>query len=593
MVKRLRCSKGSDAQKAGICGDATSYAGYVNFPPNTMREVRHEHPVHTFFWYFEAQKDPQDSPLVLWVNGGPGGSSMFGLFTEHGPCQVEANLETSAREWSWNREFNVLYVDQPVHTGFSYDVPTPGVFHAKNGSITTGGADAAAGPGFSGGTGFPGVFSSQDPAATANTTDNAARHYWNFLQVWTHDFLAGRPTDGSVSIFTESYGGRYGPSFAAHIQAQNARIRTGALRGARTLDLRNLGIVNGCIDLLLQEQSYPEYAYDRNPYGIRGLTRAEYAASLVAHLRKGGCADRLRGCLGLGAALDADMRGDAAAVNAACKSASDYCQNEVEFPFVFRRERGYYDVTHCFLDAFPSNRYLEFLAKEEVLRALGVPVNYTDSSYAVAAAFNATGDYARRTRRGSVGEIAGLLDAGVQVTLLYGDADFACNWVGGERVSLSVPHRGAAGFRAAGYADVELGGAESPGQVRQHGLFSFVRVYNSGHMVPASQPEAAYRLFRRAMRRTDMATGRVALTDAYATNGTCTSTRTLALPPPPAVTCHVRALASTCAENQVRAVEEGTAVVERGVVTQPLPAPGTCGASFGSELQLKSQLLFV
>lgn len=117
--------------------------------------------------------------MVLWVNGGPGGSSMFGLFTEHGPCQVEADGTTSPRPWSWNREFNVLYVDQPVHTGFSYDVPTPGLFHARNGSITPGGGGGAPADG----TVIPGVFSSQDTAATANTTENAARAYWNFLQV--------------------------------------------------------------------------------------------------------------------------------------------------------------------------------------------------------------------------------------------------------------------------------------------------------------------------------------------------------------------------------------------------------------------------
>ncbi|KAM4065910.1 serine carboxypeptidase [Hirsutella rhossiliensis] len=552
--------KGADVSykevPAEICGTAKSYAGYVNFPPNTMREFQHDYPVHTFFWYFEAQKDPQNSPLVLWVNGGPGGSSMFGLFTEHGPCQVDGNLKTSPREWSWNREFNMLYVDQPLHTGFSYDFPTPGNFHPKNGSITTLKSETEGPPADR--TVFPGVFSSQNTASTANTTENAARLYWNFLQVWTHDFLAHRPNDGSISMFTESYGGRYGPSFSAYILEQNARVRKGTLRGAKTLNLTNLGIVNGCIDLLVQEQSYPEYAYDRNP--------------------KGGCTDKIVDCLHLASTSDADMYGNVPKVNKACKDASDYCQNEVESGYVFRKKYGYYDITHCYLDPFPSNRYLEYLAQEEVLKALGVPVNYTDSSNAVLAAFNSTGDYARRNRRGFIKDIASLLDSGIQVTLLYGDSDFACNWIGGERISLSVEHGQSAAFRRAGYADVVLDGAKSPGQVRQHGLFSFVRVYHSGHMVPSSQPKAAYHMFRRAMHRKDIATGKVPLSNSYGTNGTFKSTKTLNIPPAPAVTCHARALSSTCAKNQIKAVEEGKAVIDRGIVKQPLPAPGTCPA---------------
>lgn len=226
------------------------------------------------------------------------------------------------------------------------------------------------------------------------------------------------------------------------------------------------------------------------------------------------------------------------------------------------------------------NRYLEYLARADVLAALGVPVNYTDGSVAVVAAFNGTGDYARG---GYLPALAALLDAGVHVALLYGDRDFACNWVGGERVSLVVAHAAAPAFRAAGYADVELAGGPSPGQVRQHGLFAFVRVYQAGHMVPSSQPRAAYHLFRRAVRRRDLATGRLALTPGYATCGPFRSTATLRLAPAPAVTCHVRALPSTCAANQIDAVARGTALVRRGVVVHPPPPPGTCPAALRYE----------
>ncbi|PHH92672.1 hypothetical protein CDD83_6090 [Cordyceps sp. RAO-2017] len=559
---------------AEICGTATSYAGYVNFPPNSMSEVRHDYPVHTFFWYFEAQKNADKAPLVAWVNGGPGGSSMFGLFTEHGPCQINSSLQASANPWSWNREYNVLYVDQPVHTGFSYDVATDGFFDVKTGVVTPRRPDPAAAA--TGRTRLGGVFSSQDPAATANTTENAARHYWNFLQVWTHDFLARRPHGPSMAIWTESYGGRYGPSFAAYIQRQNGRVRDGSLPHARPLNLTSLGIVNGCIDLLVQEPSYPEYAYDRNPFGQRVIGRDQYANALVAWAGKGGCRDRALRCLELAHELEPGMYGNETSVNAACKDASDFCQNELEGPYMFAKKYGYYDMRHCYLDPFPSNNYLEYLALERVQRAIGVPVNYTDASSAVVTAFNATGDYARRIPGGFLESIAGLLDAGIPVSLLYGDSDYACNWVGGERISLAVRHGAAPAFARAGYADVVVAGAPSPGQVRQHGLFSFVRVYQSGHMVPSSQPEAAWHLLRRAMRGKDLATGQVDVSDAYSTNGSFRSWTTLVAPASPAATCHVRGLPSLCSQNQIEAVDDGTALIENGVVVRPAADPRAC-----------------
>lgn len=81
-----------------------------------------------FYWLFKNEKNPSGS-LVLWLNGGPGSSSMFGLFMENGPLRVTrvgpnpgdlvVGLPQGGGSWI-DEGADLLYLDQPVNTGFSY-----------------------------------------------------------------------------------------------------------------------------------------------------------------------------------------------------------------------------------------------------------------------------------------------------------------------------------------------------------------------------------------------------------------------------------------------------------------------------------------
>jgi carboxypeptidase C (cathepsin A) len=82
------------------------YTGWVHIPG--------KYPTNTFFWFFGARQPSDD--LTIWLNGGPGASSMIGLFTENGPCEVvqlgAGKLGTAVRDWGWDRGSNLLYIDQ-------------------------------------------------------------------------------------------------------------------------------------------------------------------------------------------------------------------------------------------------------------------------------------------------------------------------------------------------------------------------------------------------------------------------------------------------------------------------------------------------
>lgn len=100
-------------KEPGICETTPgvrSYAGYVHLPPGSLADLGEEqtYPINTFFWFFEARKDPANAPLSIWMNGGPGSSSMLGLFVENGPCFVNPDSNsTTLNEWSWNNEGEV------------------------------------------------------------------------------------------------------------------------------------------------------------------------------------------------------------------------------------------------------------------------------------------------------------------------------------------------------------------------------------------------------------------------------------------------------------------------------------------------------
>lgn len=91
--------------------DVESYAGFI-----TVNETFNS---NMFFWFFPAQLNSANAPVVLWLQGGPGATSLIGLFTENGPFYV-TKKGLKKRKYSWTRNHNVIYIDNPVGTGFSF-----------------------------------------------------------------------------------------------------------------------------------------------------------------------------------------------------------------------------------------------------------------------------------------------------------------------------------------------------------------------------------------------------------------------------------------------------------------------------------------
>ena len=158
-----------------------------------------------------------------------------------------------------------------------------------------------------------------------------------------------------------------------------------------------------------------------------------------------------------------------------------------------------------------------------------------------------------------------ILNNSVRVALYHGDADYICNWFGGQAVSLAVNYTHSAEFQAAGYEPFVLDGVEY-GEVRQYGNFSFLRIYEAGHEVPFYQPAASLALFSRVLGNVDLATGETALSGTYESNGTATATHSEEYVAIPSITGSGAAPSFTAAiTNPITSVPfESAAIVSSG-----------------------------
>ncbi|RDA85724.1 hypothetical protein CP532_5939 [Ophiocordyceps camponoti-leonardi (nom. inval.)] len=537
-----------------------------------MKMTKQPKELNYFYWFFPAQEKPEESPIVVWLNGGPGASSMAGVFAENGPCRIDKNLKQTPNPDSWNKKYNMLYLDQPMHVGYSHDVPTPGVMDLKTGDITPNVSPEEVAR-QDNKLLRPGVFSSQDPAATVNTTLTAARHFWNFMQVFSKHAATEHPSDGTLSIWAESFGGHFSPVFARFTQDQNNRVARGRLPDSMPLKLSTVGIMNGCVDTETEALSKAEFAFNANTYGIQQISEAERDEARASFEQKDGCRDQLRKCEALGEAQDVAYEGNNQEVSQVCSAAEEFCFEATGGAYFNQTvKRSTFDITQCSVGGdFLSESFLEYLNQTKVIEALQVPVSMTAFSNACFEGFQKTGDGAR----GHLGAIASLLDLGIPVAMVYGDRDWICNWKGGEQISKAINHTQAELFSKAGYTNVEDDG-KSVGQVRQQGLLSFTRVFQASHFVSFTQPKASFAIFDRAMGGNDIATGNIKVDGNFTTQGSAESTAITEKPAVVPPVCHLLSLKETCTDNQIDAAAEGTAKIENGIITSPGVQPGVC-----------------
>ena len=152
-----------------------SFSGFVHLPAESLRYIA-KYNISTFFWYFEARYNASTTPLATYLARGPGYSSKYSaLSSESGPCYANPDgNSTTINPWSFNNHVNVLYIDQPVQTGFSYDTFVNGTYDLQTNAVTLMDESelhtVVVNNSYSIGT-----FASQNPLTTTNTTVTSAK----------------------------------------------------------------------------------------------------------------------------------------------------------------------------------------------------------------------------------------------------------------------------------------------------------------------------------------------------------------------------------------------------------------------------------
>ncbi len=163
----------------------TQYAGHINVDETKNGNL--------FYWLFESPQNSKDLPLLVWLNGGPGCSSMDGLWLELGPLRLDGKSNVKMNPFSWHNVANLLFIDQPVGTGLSYVTGRDG--YCKN-------------------------------------DEDINRHFYKFLQSFfdlhsryvTIDSKTKLKSSRSFFMSGESHAGHYIPSMSAYILNKNKAV---------------------------------------------------------------------------------------------------------------------------------------------------------------------------------------------------------------------------------------------------------------------------------------------------------------------------------------------------------------------------------
>ncbi|XP_059203715.1 retinoid-inducible serine carboxypeptidase [Centropristis striata] len=394
---------------------------------------------HMFWWLYYADSQTAqytDLPLIMWLQGGPGGSgSGFGNFEEIGPL----DKDLKPRKTSWVQAASVLFVDNPVGTGFSY---------------------------------------TDRPDSYATNVATVASDMLVLLQ----DFFNKAPEFQSVPfyIFSESYGGK----MAAAISLE---LHKAIGQGKVKCNFAGVALGDSWISPLDSVMTWGPYLYTTSLLDDHGLADVSSAAEDV---KKAVEQEQFAKATELWSVAETVVEQNTNGVNFYNILTQDPDERRTSAAggdFISLLTRRHIRPLH--------SQSLGELMNGPIRKKLGIiPQNVTWGGQAEYVFSYMAGDFMRPV----VDVVDQLLDAGVNVTIYNGQLDLIVDTMGQELWVKRLKWEGLSGFNDLRWTPLD--DPVSPGVTgafcKTYKNFAFYWILKAGHMIPSDQGPMALQMMK-------------------------------------------------------------------------------------------------
>ena len=296
--------------------------------------------------------------------------------------------------------------------------------------------------------------------------EQVSNDLYDFLQ----QFMKGHPEFATLDFyaFGESYAGHYVPATTHKIWKNNNNLKPGAIK----INLKGTSVGNGLTDPEIQYQYYAKMAASTNDHNA-------LSNSTVAGMEKAtpGCVKQIQACQTGGAA--------------ACLAATEACNLGLLIPYTLTGMNPYDMRIKCAKPplCYDFSYVGTYLKRPEVLAAIGVDGSkhkWSSCNKLVTLGFELAGDWMKSYQQ----MIPDQLESGIKVLIYAGDQDFICNWLGNQAWAQALPWQHQHEFNTTKPVAWNVDGKQA-GTLQSSNGFSFLRVFDAGHMVPRDQPANA------------------------------------------------------------------------------------------------------
>ncbi|KAJ3069682.1 hypothetical protein HDU98_007269 [Podochytrium sp. JEL0797] len=402
-----------------------------------------------FFWYFpaETQSDASNN-LVIWLNGGPGASSMEGSWIENGPILFQDDGTLTANPFSWHKQANILYVDQPVGTGFSFDTLTTHDTYGQAGVAT---------------------------------------YFYTFLDNFMNVFPELKTND--LYITGESYAGMYIPYIA------NGMLQTKTWSDGSKINLQGIALGNPSSTTIMSPPNPSAAVNDYDYFHDAGFftfpnasTLQPQAAALADQCRNATLEQAARlpaGCFLMGFLMESYSTLLGASTPTCPATFSPY---KIDALIPCHASDQYWMRENA------VQTYLNLPAVQQAIHVADkVPAGFSWTEQARLMHFDDSQD------ESSFLLFERIVAAGVKVLVYDGVLDSAINYVSLERLLGNTTWGGVEGF--VGASKEWMVGAGLGGKIWSERGLTYIRVENAGHLVAADAPASGFAVLGELLRQ--------------------------------------------------------------------------------------------